>query len=221
MKTDIKKLKKDFDLKDVLMKLRLNHYTRTDIVQYFVSLGYDINEWTIKNLLKEFDIRTGYYRKGQYNSFYGKKHTEETKAKISESRIGKYSGKNNPMFGKSGENSPAWKGGISTLQARFYSSDEWNKKRLYIMQKDNFKCVVCGKEAHKTKNTFNVHHIIPLSIVWDFKLEDFNLITLCEDCHKETFNKETYFIPTFQDIVRTTWRHVEVGRNDQSPEIQE
>lgn len=221
MKTDIKKLRKDFDLKDILMKLRLNHYTRADIAEYFVSLGYNVNKWTIKNLLKEFDIMTGYYRVGKYNSFYGKKHTEKTKKQISKSRIGLYAGNKNPMYGKKGILSPAWKGGISTKQASFYASDNWQKKRFEIMNKDQFICAICGKEAKKTKNTFNVHHIIPLSVSWELRLEDNNLITLCEECHKTTFNHEIDFIPTFQDIVRTTWRHVEIGRNDLSPAMQE
>ena len=59
--------------------------------------------------------------KGKNNQFYGKKHTEETKAKISANRKGKggrsgkdnpmygnhsFSGKNNPMFGKTGFQHP-------------------------------------------------------------------------------------------------------------------
>ena len=50
--------------------------------------------------------------KGEDNHFYGKKHTEETKRKISESRKGKggQSGKDNPMYGsdRSGENNPMY-----------------------------------------------------------------------------------------------------------------
>lgn len=37
---------------------------------------------------------------GDKNPFFGKKHSNETKEKISNSRIGKYSGSNNPFFGK-------------------------------------------------------------------------------------------------------------------------
>ena len=37
---------------------------------------------------------------GERNPFFGKKHTEDTKRKISVSRIGKYTGINNPFFGK-------------------------------------------------------------------------------------------------------------------------
>jgi hypothetical protein len=37
---------------------------------------------------------------GENNPFYGKHHSEETKKKISESRKGKLIGKNHPMYGK-------------------------------------------------------------------------------------------------------------------------
>lgn len=37
---------------------------------------------------------------GQNNPFFGKKHSKETKEKISNSRIGKYKGKENPFFGR-------------------------------------------------------------------------------------------------------------------------
>ena len=38
--------------------------------------------------------------KGENNPFYGKKHTEETKQKISENRKGKCAGEEHPMYGK-------------------------------------------------------------------------------------------------------------------------
>ena len=38
--------------------------------------------------------------KGQNNSFYGKKHSKETKRKMSEAKIGRFRGKESPHFGK-------------------------------------------------------------------------------------------------------------------------
>lgn len=49
---------------------------------------------------EEFKIKMRIRNGGENNFFYGKKHTEETKKIISESRIGKYLGENNPNFGK-------------------------------------------------------------------------------------------------------------------------
>lgn len=42
----------------------------------------------------------GVHRYGEENPFYGKRHTEESKKKMSNSTIGVYAGKNNPMYGK-------------------------------------------------------------------------------------------------------------------------
>jgi hypothetical protein len=52
------------------------------------------NEWIYKTKLGV--IRSGY----QMGSFYGKKHTKETKQKMSESKKKKYDGSNNPQYGK-------------------------------------------------------------------------------------------------------------------------
>ena len=38
-------------------------------------------------------------RQGEGNSFYGRHHTDETKEKISKSKLGKYKGKDNPNYG--------------------------------------------------------------------------------------------------------------------------
>lgn len=58
----------------------------------------------------------------------------------------------------------------------------WQKKRLKILERDNFTCQSCRNED----NTLHVHHI-------DYFNTDFNkpwltpdndLITLCDTCHK-------------------------------------
>jgi 5-methylcytosine-specific restriction endonuclease McrA len=59
-------------------------------------------------------------------------------------------------------------------------SPHWQKKRLEILQRDNFTCRHCDD----TEITLHVHHIRyefgrdP----WDYGNE--NLITLCENCHQ-------------------------------------
>lgn len=60
----------------------------------------------------------------------------------------------------------------------------WQKKRLEIMQRDEFTCQWCGC----TEKTLNVHHIRYKSEEpWDE--ESVNLITICEDCHTEEHNR--------------------------------
>jgi hypothetical protein len=55
----------------------------------------------------------------------------------------------------------------------------WQKKRLEILQRDNFTCLGC--EA--TDKTLHVHHTVYVKGVepWDY---DQSLMTLCSDCHE-------------------------------------
>jgi len=55
----------------------------------------------------------------------------------------------------------------------------WQRKRLEIMHRDDFTCVVCGDK----ESTLNVHHreYIAGRKPWEYENED--LITVCEDCH--------------------------------------
>lgn len=54
----------------------------------------------------------------------------------------------------------------------------WQKKRLLIMQRDNFTCRFCGDN----ESTLNVHHLSYSANPWD--TPDDELITICEDCHQ-------------------------------------
>lgn len=59
-------------------------------------------------------------------------------------------------------------------------SPKWQKRRLEILQRDDFTCQICGA----TEKQLHVHHLayIPGRDIWDY--DDYRLITLCEDCHK-------------------------------------
>jgi hypothetical protein len=54
----------------------------------------------------------------------------------------------------------------------------WQKKRLEILERDNWTCQCCGS---KTK-TLNVHHINYKADPWE--VENCDVQTLCEDCHE-------------------------------------
>lgn len=56
----------------------------------------------------------------------------------------------------------------------------WQKKRLEIMQRDEFTCQDCGD----TGKTLNVHHGYYAKGMAPWEYEDATLHTLCEDCHK-------------------------------------
>jgi len=62
---------------------------------------------------------------------------------------------------------------------------KWQKKRLEILERDNFTCVICGDD----KSTLHVHHRAYLKDrdLWEYA--DPYFVTLCESCHEyETEN---------------------------------
>lgn len=53
----------------------------------------------------------------------------------------------------------------------------WQKKRLKILERDEFKCCLCGDD----KTELQVHHLKYNGEPWEAKDED--LETLCKHCH--------------------------------------
>ena len=72
---------------------------------------------------------------------------------------------------------------------------KWQKKRLEILQRDDFKCSVCGND----EKTLHVHHkkYIKGRQPWDYGDENFS--TLCEDCHKQEHTKKDKSIEVFDN----------------------
>ena len=75
--------------------------------------------------------------------------------------------------------------GISEMQMSTYSEKlrhpNWQKKRLEILNRDGFKCVICDDG----ESTLNVHHSYYEKgrDPWDYN--DDSLMTLCDECHEE------------------------------------
>lgn len=55
----------------------------------------------------------------------------------------------------------------------------WQKKRLEIFNRDEFKCVCCGSG----KKTLHVHHQLYISGKKPWEYINGLLITLCDECH--------------------------------------
>jgi 5-methylcytosine-specific restriction endonuclease McrA len=72
----------------------------------------------------------------------------------------------------------------------------WQKKRLEIMQRDNFTCQLCGD----TESPLNVHHKYYMYDKTPWEYPSNLLITLCEHCHKiEESNK--YIVLDFTKVL--------------------
>lgn len=56
----------------------------------------------------------------------------------------------------------------------------WQKKRLEILERDDWMCVKCGDN----KKTLHVHHMIYVKGKDPWEVSDDILNTLCSDCHE-------------------------------------
>lgn len=73
----------------------------------------------------------------------------------------------------------------------FYNSREWKEKRIVILKRDNYQCREC-KRYGKVTEADTIHHVLLLTERPDLKLDNRNLISLCEECHERMHNKFDY-----------------------------
>lgn len=79
----------------------------------------------------------------------------------------------------------------------------WQKKRLEIMQRDNFTCQHCGS----TNKSLQVHHLwySPLKKPWEYDNSAF--ITLCEHCHENETECNNSLYSIFSDLKTIFGQH--------------
>ena len=71
---------------------------------------------------------------------------------------------------------------------RFRKTAQWVHKREDILERDGYRCWLCEQEQAPRRynpGRLSVHHIEPLVERWDLRLEEGNLITLCDKHHEE------------------------------------
>ncbi len=63
----------------------------------------------------------------------------------------------------------------------------WQRKRLEIMERDNFACSCCGTTFLK----LNVHHLYYLKGLKPWEYDNEAMVTLCDSCHEFAHNSLT------------------------------
>lgn len=102
-------------------------------------------------------------------------------------RANKYwglAGEQNGMYGRTGENSSNWKGGVTPERQEFYISDEWKKACSEVYKRDNAQCQRCGN-----KDNLHVHHIVTFANK-ELRADINNLVLLCAKCHRFVHSKK-------------------------------
>ena len=100
---------------------------------------------------------------GKDNPFYGKKHTEDTRAKMR----GKYNGN--------------WRDGASRKNDLIRKSVEYLDWKAAVFIRDSRTCVWCG-----SKERIEADHIKPFSTYPELRFDISNGRTLCKECHRKT-----------------------------------
>jgi len=89
-----------------------------------------------------------------------------------------------------------------------YKDPRWQKKRLEILERDNFKCRSCNDG----ESTLHVHHFIYTKDCKPWEYDNDNLITFCDTCHEawhylashKTIGFETFSLITkLNDVIET------------------
>jgi len=188
---------------------------------------------TIIRYLKKYDIQIrtlSEVKLGKNNSFYGHKHSDKFKKKISQ----RMTGENNPNFGGkwygekifpdwSGKNNPKYIDGRTSLIRRIYNSNKYKKWRIDVYKRDGYTCQLCGQlggnlEAHHKKgfvkifkdflqkyNNYliikNEEILLKLAMNYQPFWDIDNGITLCKECHLKIHPKIRSKDGKFQNIL--------------------
>lgn len=148
--------------------------------------------------------RKGVHRnlKGEESPMYGRHHSEETKKKISLSRL--LFLVNNPDWKKvvftpernkkisisnSGSNHYNWKGGPKIpkdIKNRIRKLREYKDWRHKVFTRDNYTCQECMIRSGNGKEVYlEAHHIKSFADYPELRYLIENGITLCKNCHKK------------------------------------
>lgn len=159
---------------------------------------------SVWNWLKDFGIETRRrgvssptrFKKGAGSAWKGRKHSAETRKRLSE--IAKADGRvpYNPavgpyMRGRKGAETPSWRGGHTPERQKLYATPEWMAVAKKVKKRDDNSCQRCGKiKIPGDGVAFDIHHIVSFSDSVELRASLSNLVYVCEVCHYWIHSKE-------------------------------
>lgn len=128
-------------------------------------------------------------------SHLGKKHSIDTRKKISEALTGK-------NFGRIGSNHPRWIEDRTKIKHYWTerNNPEYKQWRMAVWLRDNFKCKIANPDC---KGRLEAHHILSWREFSELRYEINNGITLCHAHHPKVRAEEKRLQEAFQQLVMT------------------
>ena len=146
----------------------------------WIENQYAVNERSADDIARQFGITEAAIL------FWLRKH-KILRRDMSYIRSKKYwglAGKQNGLYGRTGENNTNWKGGVTQQRQEFYTSQEWKSACAEVYKRDNATCQKCG-----AKEKLHVHHVIGFANK-EIRADANNLVLLCVKCHRFVHSKK-------------------------------
>lgn len=101
------------------------------------------------------------------------------------------------------------------IKDAFRSTAMWQRKTVEIKERDGYLCQICLRDLHGTKRRINheklsVHHAIPLQEDYEKRLDNDNLLTVC-DMHHEMAERGIIPYDEIKEIIDEQERGVSPG----------
>lgn len=148
--------------------------------RYCAVVGYKHSDNTRKKLSDG--------RKGENNSFFGKKHTQETKDTIALARLGKPRSEEScakQSKSMSGENHYKWRHDLTKEDRETYYDRHYNPEnhswRKSVYERDSYTCQITGQ---KGDGDLVAHHLFGYTAYPELRYIIDNGVTLLESIHK-------------------------------------
>jgi 5-methylcytosine-specific restriction endonuclease McrA len=77
------------------------------------------------------------------------------------------------------------------IEVNFYKTQRWKNKREKVLRRDEYLCQEC-KRYERTTEANTVHHIRPLMVSPELRLDSSNLVSLCNTCHERMHDRKTH-----------------------------
>lgn len=159
---------------------------------------------TVWNWLKDYQIPTRprgtnygqWFRPGHISALKGTHLSEKQKEFLRQCRLQDghvpYLINGVHWLKATGRKPASWKGGVTPLRQRIYSSSLWKICTEYVWKRDNAECQRCGKKFNETDRSapFHIHHIYSFANYPYLRTAPDNLVLLCPECHRFIHSKE-------------------------------